>query len=95
MNPEQREQFRLSLLRYLEENPSQRFGLGMPLLKQRARAEGFLAGMTDADAHTALDAELLYLEDAKFIVQVAKAVSPELRTFRITKEGRDFRAQTA
>lgn len=88
MNANEREQLRLSLLRYLDENPT-RFGLGLPLLAQRARAEGF-----PVDAQM-LDAEMLYLEDAKLITQTAKVLSPENRTFRITKEGRDFRAQSA
>jgi hypothetical protein len=88
VNAQTREQLRLSLLRFLDENPT-RFGLGLPLLAQRARAEGFPVDTEN------LDAELLYLEDAKFVVQPAKVLSPENRTFRITKEGRDFRAQSA
>lgn len=86
MNATEREQLRLSLLRFLDENPT-RFGFQLGYLHQRARTEG-RPKLSDAD----VDAELLYLEDKKFIEDVHKQISPELRAWRITAAGRDFLA---
>lgn len=86
MNATDREQLRLSLLRFLDENVT-RFGFQLGYLLQRARSEG-RPKLTSDEA----DAELIYLEDKKFIEQPAKAISPELRAWRITAAGRDFLA---
>ena len=80
----QREQLRLSLLRFLDNNASTR-GMGAALLMQMARNEG----RPDLDAAT-VGAELQYLSDKDLIRTEAKTISPELRVWRITAEGRDF-----
>jgi len=83
MKPAELEQLRLSLLRFLGENPT-RFGFNVALLRQMARNEG----RPGLDAAT-VQAELDYLADKGFIVEVAKPISPELRAWRITAAGRD------
>lgn len=87
MTPAQREQLRLSILRYLSANPT-RFGMGAQLLRQYLVAEG-----SPAD-DASLDAELLYLSDKGLIQEAAKPISPEMRSWRITATGRDLFAQT-
>ncbi len=86
---DEREQLRLSLLRFLDAHVevSSR-GLAEALLLQMARAEGRLE-LTLAE----LRAELLYLKDRNLICQVPKPISPELRSWRITADGRDQHAQ--
>jgi hypothetical protein len=86
MNATDREQLRLSLLRFLDENVT-RFGFQLGYLLQRARSEGRPKLTADE-----VDAEILYLEDKGFIAQPQKQVSPELRAWRITAAGRDFLA---
>lgn len=86
MNATDRQQLRLSLLRFLDENVT-RFGFELGYLLQRARSEG--RPRLSADD---VDVELLYLEDKKFIEQPAKQLSPELRAWRITAGGRDYLA---
>ena len=83
MNAQQRELFRLALLRVLESNPTER-GLGLQALQLSVGAFGF--SMPGLDA---LKAELAYLEDKRFAVVVGKAISPENKTWRITADGRD------
>ncbi len=87
MTPAQRERLRLSILRYLAANPT-RFGMGAQLLLQYLVAEG-----SPVD-ETSLDAELLYLSDKGFIQEASKPISPEMRSWRITANGRDLFAQT-
>jgi hypothetical protein len=87
MNTNQREQLRLSLLRFLEDNPT-RYGLPATLLLQFARAEGRHKLIEDD-----LVPEIEYLEDKGLIVSVMKTISPENRAWRITAAGRDFIAQ--
>jgi hypothetical protein len=87
MNPEQREQLRLSLLRFLDSNPT-RFGLPSRYLVQMARSEGF----SETDK-TQIENELSYLEDKALVAEAMKGVSPENRHWRITASGRDFWAQ--
>lgn len=87
MTPAEREQLRLSLLRFLDGNPT-RFGLSSALLLQMSRAEGRHA----LDA-AEVQAELQYLHDKDLVVPVAKTVSPELTCWRITADGRDLLAQ--
>jgi hypothetical protein len=81
----QREQVRLSVLRYCES--ADQYGLAASLLLQFLRNEG-LRGLTAAQ----LEAELLYLADKSLIAAVAKPVSPENGAWRITAPGRDFLA---
>jgi hypothetical protein len=88
MNGEQREQLRLSLLRFLEDNPT-RFGLGTVLLCQMARQEG-----RPALLWREVEQELLYLHDKGLVTEACKALSPEIRAWRITAAGRDLCAQS-
>ena len=81
-NAQQREQLRLSLLRFLDVNPA-RFGLAASLLLQMVRNEGWPA---TADS---VAAELQYLADKKLAEPVDKLISPENRAWRITAAGRD------
>lgn len=85
MTSQQREQVRLSVLRYCES--ADQYGLGTALLLQFVRNEG-LRGLT----HESLEAELLYLADKGFLVAVEKPISPENQAWRITAAGRDFLA---
>lgn len=88
MSAAQREQLRLSLLRFLAENPT-RFGYNAALLLQMARNEG-RPELTRAE----VEAELQYLTDKDLIVETDKVISPEQRAWRITAAGRDHHAQT-
>lgn len=85
LSPEQREQVRLSILRYCES--ADQYGLAATLLLQFLRSEGFRALSADR-----LRVELLYLADKSFLVLVAKPISPENQAWRITANGRDFLA---
>lgn len=86
MNPTEREQVRLSLLRYLAANKG-RFGISAAMLRQYLASEG--SRLTQAE----IEAELLYLTDKGFVLEITKAVSPENLAWRISAEGRDFLAQ--
>lgn len=86
MTAEQREQLRLSLLRFLEANGT-RFGLATSLLVQMARSEG-----RPELERAEVVSELTYLEDKTFLAPVLKGISPENPAWRITAEGRDFLA---
>jgi len=85
LSPEQREQVRLSVLRYCDS--ADQYGLAAALLLQFLRSEGFRALSADR-----LRVELLYLADKSFLVPVAKPISPENQAWRITVTGRDFLA---
>jgi hypothetical protein len=82
---EQREQIRLSLLRYCDS--ADQFGLAASLLLQFLRNEGFRHLTQER-----LRAEILYLADKGFLVAVEKPISPENPAWRITAAGRDFLA---
>jgi hypothetical protein len=84
MNAEQKEQLRLSLLRFLEANPA-RFGLDTSLLWQMARNEG-----RPALERAEVENQLTYLAGKKLVDEVSKGVSPENRAWRISSEGSDF-----
>ena len=86
MNPQQREQIRLSLLRYCES--ADQYGLAGALLLQFLRNEGFRRLTREG-----LDAELLYLADKGLLIAVEKPVSPENPAWRITAAGRDLLAE--
>jgi hypothetical protein len=84
LTPEQREQVRLSLLRY---------GLGsftVGLARQYLASEGF-RGLTKEQ----VQAEINYLADpAKALLRLnGKLISPEVATYSTTAEGRDYLAQ--
>jgi hypothetical protein len=85
MTPTQREQIRLSILRYCDS--ADQFGLAATLLLQFIRNEGLRALTAEQ-----LRAELLYLADKSFLVSIAKPISPENPAWRITAAGRDFLA---
>lgn len=87
MNPGQREQFRLALLRYLDEDGSGMFGLPSVRFHARARAEAFDA------TFEIVERELEYLADKGFVSEIAKPLSPENRAWKLTAAGRDFLAQ--
>lgn len=87
MTPGDREQLRLSLLRFLGDNPT-RFGFNAPLLLQMARNEG-RPGVTRED----VVAEIEYLADKNLVGLVEKPISPENRAWRILAAGRDYLAQ--
>lgn len=83
----QREQLRLSLLRYLDLNPA-RWGLSTALLWQCVLSEGSKATADE------IDQELAYLADPSkgLIVRVVKMISPENPSWNITAAGRDYLA---
>ena len=87
MNAEDREQLRLSLLRFLDANAT-KFSLPTGLLLQMAISEG-RRGLKRAE----VEAELTYLEDKGLAKPINKLLSPELQCWRITAAGRDHYAQ--
>ncbi len=86
-SPEQREQLRLSLMRFLDAN-SANYGLAESLLVQMAKAEGRHWLTADMVAR-----EMDYLGEKTLAATVQKVLSPENRSWRITAHGRDFLAQ--
>jgi hypothetical protein len=83
VNPSEREQVRLGLLRHLDANAGRRFGLAEAVLLQQLRAEGF-----DLD-RAGLCAELEYLRGKGMALPQSKTLSPENRAWQITATGRD------
>lgn len=86
MNAQQREQLRLSLLRFLGD-VSSTLGMNTGMLKQLAQSEG-RRGLLEGEVLV----ELRYLEDKGLVAPLAKAISPENPAWRITADGRDFLA---
>jgi hypothetical protein len=86
MTPSQREQIRLSVIRYCV--ASGQWGLMEAVLLQELRNEG-LRALTRDD----LSAELQYLADKDLIVSTDKLISPELKRWRATAAGRDVVAE--
>lgn len=86
MNAEQRELFRLALLRVLDANNT-RHGLTAKALAHLVVSFGFKP--TEAE----VDEAIRYLEGKGLVEEVTKKLSPENRAFRITAEGIDFIAQ--
>lgn len=84
MNPEMREQVRLSLLRVLDANAGGKYGLAERVLRQMLINEGL-----PADSLADVRAELEYLEGKGLTKADGKLISPELRAWRITPAGRD------
>ncbi len=91
MDPTQREQMRLSVLRYLdaaaESNPGR--GISAAVLRQHLVAEGQPADLTRVNA------ELVYLEGHGYVERVKKGFSPEVPLWLITSKGRDEYARIA
>jgi len=88
MTPEQKELFRLALLRVLDANASETFGLRQNAIQSFLVMQGFRNAPADD-----VRAELAYLEDKRFVARVGKQISPENTCWRITADGRDFLAQ--
>ena len=86
MNNHQREQLRISVMRYCES--AAQFRLSAGLLLQFVRNEGFRS-LTS----TQLNTEIRYLTDKAFLAAVEKPISPENEAWRITAAGRDYLAQ--
>jgi hypothetical protein len=84
MTTEQRELFRLALLRVMDANHT-RFGLSAAALGHLAAEFGFPSPPSQA-----VRSELQYLEDKGLITQISKDISPENRAWRITADGRDY-----
>lgn len=87
MNPEQRENLRLGLLIVLEANNT-RFGVPERAMPSRLMTAQGVNATADEIA-----AELQYLADASLVETMNKVISPENRTWRITKAGRDHLAE--
>jgi len=81
MNAEQRELFRLALLRVLDANHT-RYGLGVAALCHLAGLFGFRAAPTDDVAD-----DMEYLKGKGVVEEVFKRVSRENRAWRITQQG--------
>jgi hypothetical protein len=82
MSPEQRELFRLALLRIAEANDT-RYGLSAQAFAIHANPFGFTPALGDTVR------ELEYLQQKGFLQISAKAISPENRQWKITATGRD------
>lgn len=82
MNANQREQVRLSILRWL--NEAAPYGLSTAILWQQLRNEG----NRHMDSVELL-AEIEYLEGKKLIEKREKLISPEIAVWKITSAGRD------
>lgn len=83
MNAATRELFRHNLIAQLCANGAP---MRVPALKVGAMAGGF------APTDDEIDAELLYLADKGLVVVTDKLVSPELKRWRVTADGRDYAA---
>jgi len=88
MNANDREQLRLSLLRFLDAAVKSDRPLAESLLLQMAKAEG-RPELTIGE----LRGELDYLAGKGLIITPAKIISPENRQWKITSAGRDEYAQ--
>ena len=84
MNSEDREQIRLTIIRRLDER---RWGVPTSSIVQMIRWEGF-STVTKED----VEIEIHYLVEKGLVSEVLKSLSPENKEYRITAEGRDFRA---
>ena len=88
MTPEQKETFRVALLRVLEERGSDQFGLSVVPIQIFLGQFGFRATKPED-----IRLELQYLADKGLVASVGKTISPENKAWRITAEGRDYTAQ--
>lgn len=82
LTPEQREQVRLSILRYCLRPTS------TGLICANLRAEGLRT-----IKRSEVELEIVYLADKKLLKAEEKAISPEVANYRTTAEGRDYLAQ--
>ncbi len=86
MNAQQREQVRMSCLRYGAAARS--MGLGTALLWQAVRAEGQRTIRLEE-----VREELRYLEEKGLLQRKPKLISPENEIWQVTAAGRDFLAE--
>ncbi|HEY4414482.1 MAG TPA: hypothetical protein VGO57_02225 [Verrucomicrobiae bacterium] len=89
MNSQEKELFRLALLRVLDSNRT-RYGLGVVAIAHALRLFSFTAANFSGDAkqfHDAIADEIQYLTDKGLIEEAMKAISPENRAWRIASEG--------
>ena len=84
MNAQQRNILRVTLLLVARSAP---LGLTMDFAPVALRARSILAESQE------IKDEVAYLVDKGLLVPVSKKVSPELKAWRITAEGRDFLAE--
>lgn len=77
--------FREALLSVADANGS-RYGLSVSSFTLFARRFGF------QETTQTTERELDYLTDKRLLAEVPKAISPEVRAWRITAEGRDYLA---
>lgn len=84
MNAATRELFRQNLIAQL---CASGVSMRVPALKVGAKAGGF------EPSDDQIDAELLYLADKGLVAVADKLVSPELKRWRVTADGRDYAAQ--
>lgn len=84
MNPAEREQLRLSLLRYLERDGSAVFGLPTQRLVILVKSEGYQV------THSQVETELDYLADPEkgFVAPIPKVLSSG-SSWKLTAKGRD------
>jgi DNA-binding PadR family transcriptional regulator len=82
MPPQQREQVRLSILRYCQSS-----AISPGLITSYLKAEGF-TGIGGVDVYQ----EIQYLVDKGLLVAEPKVISPECGLYRITANGRDYLA---
>jgi hypothetical protein len=85
MNAELREQFRLRILQLIDACGA--LGMRANTLTIQLNGAGFQVQQRDVDT------EVTYLRDKEFLAEVAKAISPELKRWRVTAAGRDFLAE--
>lgn len=89
MTPEQKENFRLAILRVLDANRT-RFGLGIVAIGHALRIFAFTAANFGGDMKAMYDAiadELQYLGDKGLIEEALKVISKDNRSWRITDKG--------
>lgn len=89
MTPEQKENFRLAILRVLDANRT-RYGLGITAIAHAIRAFAWSAANFGGDLkafHDAIADALQYLGDKGFVEEALKMMSKDNRAWRITDKG--------
>lgn len=86
MTKQEREQVRISLVRYAAAAGGN--GMNAGLFLQYLRSEGF-KGVSPGEVLM----EVGYLVDKGFLAEVSRLVSPEIKAWRVTAGGRDFLAE--
>ena len=87
MSDDQREQLRISLLRFCAANTT-RWGCNLALLNQMGRNEG-----RDWLGRDETEQEVQYLVDKGLLQPCGKIFSPECRAWRLHADGRDWLAE--